>query len=320
MRCLVHRLAYICLFSGHAWLQSLACSSESRTNTHTVASTTSSTRWLPLFFFFFVLFSFFQLCFFLFFLFSFILFPLHVPFPVSRPWLSFVIFHSFSILFRFSSDRFFPFFSRFVLICFFLVFFLSRMFSDFFSRAFYVIQTSILSILRTIRFVHVFISTCFFSSNHKTHTTTINRASMLSSNIYHIASQRIQPCTKRRSTHVPIRVRQRKQADRVDESQHVVEHLVCRSLCRRNQWRYRNLPSQKKTISTSSWWCAKHLVLICFQCQRDTSTTFFLYLYDACIRRPGYFSWSMELLAFASCQFAPSSGPPCPLHARCFVL
>ena len=44
-------------------------------------------------------------------------------------------------------------------------------------------------------------------------------ASMLSS-IYHSTAQRNQPCTKQRSTYVPIRARQRKQADRVSKNQH----------------------------------------------------------------------------------------------------
>ena len=50
------------------------------------------------------------------------------------------------------------------------------------------------------------------------------RASMLSSSIYHSTAQRNQPCTKQRSTYVPIRVRQWKQADSVGDSQDVVEH------------------------------------------------------------------------------------------------
>ena len=47
--------------------------------------------------------------------------------------------------------------------------------------------------------------------------------SMLSLRIYrkHSTAQRNQPCTKQQSKYAPIRARQRKQADRVGESQHV---------------------------------------------------------------------------------------------------
>ena len=41
----------------------------------------------------------------------------------------------------------------------------------------------------------------------------------------HSTAQCNQPCTKQQTKYVPIRARQRKQADRVGESQHVVEHF-----------------------------------------------------------------------------------------------
>ena len=42
----------------------------------------------------------------------------------------------------------------------------------------------------------------------------------------HSSAQHNQPCTKQQTKYVPIRARQRKQADRVGESQHVVEHFI----------------------------------------------------------------------------------------------
>ena len=63
-------------------------------------------------------------------------------------------------------------------------------------------------------------------SQNSTPSSYEGSASMLPSSIYRRSTaQRNQPCTKQRSTHVPVRVRQRKQADRLGESKHIVEHL-----------------------------------------------------------------------------------------------
>ena len=71
---------------------------------------------------------------------------------------------------------------------------------------------------------------------------------MLSS-IYNSTAQRNQPCTKQRSAYVPIRVRQRKQADRVCKSQHVDEYLQLAVFSKPTK--NRNLLGQKKTITSS---------------------------------------------------------------------
>ena len=68
---------------------------------------------------------------------------------------------------------------------------------------------------------------------------------MLSLSIYrkHTKARRNQPCTNQQRNYVPTRARQRKQADRVDEREHVVEHLHS-SLRSQNERRNRNLPGK----------------------------------------------------------------------------
>ena len=63
----------------------------------------------------------------------------------------------------------------------------------------------------------------------------------------HNTSQLNPPCTKQQSKYAPIRARQRKQADRVGESQRLVEHLYS-SPCSQNEPRNRTLPGLQITL------------------------------------------------------------------------
>ena len=133
---------------------------------------------------------------------------------------------------------------------------------------------------------------------------------MLSSSIYHSTAQRNQPCTKQRSKYVPIRVRQPKQADKAGESQHAVEHLFAA----------RNVFSKSTKKSESA-----RPTPLRPQAAGDLRTIF-LHSFPISIRyntrlSPSYifarcmhaafrlFWWRAELLAFASRQLAPTSGP-----------
>ena len=153
-------------------------------------------------------------------------------------------------MFRYSLDKFFNVFSELFSPIFF--------FAVLFFWAFFYYQVRI-SIKRP---VCAYLWIWFFCSNHKSPPSSYSYG-MLSSSIYHSTAQRNQPCTKQRSTYTPIKVRQRKQADRVGESQHVVEHLFCNTLCSQNRWRIETCPA-KKTYTTTrscSCWCAKDWLL-----------------------------------------------------------
>ena len=112
------------------------------------------------------------------------------------------------------------------------------------------------------------------------------------------------------SKYVPIRVRQRKQADRVDESQHMSSIYTVR-LSSQNERRNRNLPGQPKDTSTHTALvrCAKDfLPLVSVSIIRLTTLLFLAFLFYAirtCMRRPGCCTGTHELLAFASRQFPP---------------
>ena len=100
---------------------------------------------------------------------------------------------------------------------------------------------------------------------------------MLSSSIYrnHSSVQRNQPCTKQQSKDVQTRTRQRKQADRAGESQHVG------SLCSRNERRNRICPAYRSIQSLTppqsslvfSWRDARRICLF-FQSQLDKAQLF----------------------------------------------
>ena len=65
----------------------------------------------------------------------------------------------------------------------------------------------------------------------------------------HSTAQRIQPCTKQRRTYAPIRLRQRKQADRVGESQRVVEHLFAARCVTKSNEEIEICPAQNKNCN-----------------------------------------------------------------------
>ena len=110
---------------------------------------------------------------------------------------------------------------------------------------------------------------------------------MMSSSIYVPRAHNItvhQPCTRQQSKYMPIRARQCEPADRVGESQHLVEHSYS-SPCFQKERRHRNLPGLKKTklfvivgalgISNSSvfylesWICLSVYLAFCFlPCER----------------------------------------------------
>ena len=123
---------------------------------------------------------------------------------------------------------------------------------------------------------------------------------MLSLSIYrkHTRARRNQPCTNQQRNYVPTRARQRKQADRVGEREHVVEHLHS-SLRFQNERRNRNLPGKNMQPLTRQqlklMWRAKNSPL--FPISRKYKTSFSLrhfYLFLTCMRLPGCFhgAWS----------------------------
>ena len=125
------------------------------------------------------------------------------------------------------------------------------------------------------------------------------------------AQQRNQPCTKQRSTDVPVRVRQRKQPDRGGESS-----SICGSLFS-NPAEKSNLPGGAKEMYDH-----KQLVMIrealAFRCY---ILIYLSYIFVRCMHAAsGLFSWSMELLAFACRQFARTVIMDlCPLHSHGYV-
>ena len=132
-----------------------------------------------------------------------------------------------------------------------------------------------------------------------------------SSSIYHISTaQRNQPCTKERSTYVPIRVRQRKQADRVGESQHVVEHLqlavFSKPTNKSKSVTRKNIQPQASGEAGRIWvyfWRRYNLNTIVHS---SFSVVFRTYPYICmiwCMHAAFELFWSMELLAFASRLF-----------------
>ena len=124
---------------------------------------------------------------------------------------------------------------------------------------------------------------------------------MLSLSIYrkHTKARRNQPCTNQQRNYVPTRARQRKQADRVDEREHVVEHLHS-SLRSQNERRNRNLPGKNIQPLTRQQlklvWRANNSPL--FPISRKYKTTFFSpsFLCISYMHAASWlFSWSMEL-------------------------
>ena len=118
-----------------------------------------------------------------------------------------------------------------------------------------------------------------------------------SSSIYHISTaQRNQPCTKERSTYVPTRVRQRKQADRVGESQHVVERLsAARCVVLKTNKEIETCPAKKDTRRQAAG-DARRICLYLRpislpRMMHDTTLSFLFrtYSYDPCMLRPGCF-------------------------------
>ena len=95
------------------------------------------------------------------------------------------------------------------------------------------------------------------------------------------------------------------QTSRVGEGQHVFEHLILQfavfSKPRRNQ----NLPRVQKLRPQAAGDDASRICLH-FHSQCDTLIYMFLWRMHAAF---GLFYWIMELLAFASRQFAPKYGP-----------
>ena len=120
----------------------------------------------------------------------------------------------------------------------------------------------------------------------------------------HSTAQRNQPCTKQRSTYVPIRARQRKQADRVGKSQHVVELLQLDM--------FSNPANKSKSVEAKKNYDHKKLVMMMregFALVPNLKTTILhsslsfvqIDAYDACMRRLGSFagawrSWHLQVV------------------------
>ena len=143
---------------------------------------------------------------------------------------------------------------------------------------------------------------------------------MLSSSIYISIAQRNQPCTKQRTTYVPIRVRQRKQTDRLGESQHVVEHLSAACCVLKTNEEIESAWPQE-LYNHKLLVMREGITFIYFQSQYDTTLLFLFrtYLYDACVRRQGCFveHGALGILRVVSLHLILDL---CPLHSRCFVL
>ena len=112
--------------------------------------------------------------------------------------------------------------------------------------------------------------------------------------------------TMPQSKYVPIRVRQRKHAAKVGESQHAVEHL------------YNTLQTKKsksarptKIYNYSQRWCDARRIRLSFDLNKIHTLLFFAALLFLLVRisymheASGLLSWSIEHLALATCQFAP---------------
>ena len=109
---------------------------------------------------------------------------------------------------------------------------------------------------------------------------------------------------KQQSKHAPIRARQCKQADRVGSSQHVVEYLYS-SLCSQNKRRNRNLPRGLQKCTTIH----KNGGLAGVMLEGFARTLLYLSVLSISSMHSAswLFSWTRELLAFASHQFAPKT-------------
>ena len=111
-------------------------------------------------------------------------------------------------------------------------------------------------------YVHGFFYLPLLLKPQKKHTQLLELACCRASTLpQHSTAQRSQPCTEQRSTHAPIRERQqRKQADRIGDSQHVVEH---RKSVRSKKTYGHKQPNDARRIRR----------LNCFQSQYDTTLT-----------------------------------------------
>ena len=101
------------------------------------------------------------------------------------------------------------------------------------------------------------------------------------------------------SKYAPIRARQRKQADRVGSSQQVVEHLQHAVRCvlyeRKKSKSARPTKKHNHLFTKQLSWC--DVPGVCLSVLSISSMH----------RASGLFSWTMELLTFASRQFAPKT-------------
>ena len=171
-------------------------------------------------------------------------------------------------------------------------------------------------------FVQFYFLTRFFRSNHKK---------------AHPAPRAIIPCSCRASTTAQhsasqsamheaakhVRADQNattEQADRVGESQHVVEHLYS-SLCCQHPRTNRNLPGKKHTHNHKKLVMREGFAFSCFQSQYHTiqrySCSFVqIDVYDACVRNRGRFpgAWSSWHLQVVSWHLINDM---CPLHSHC---
>ena len=140
---------------------------------------------------------------------------------------------------------------------------------------------------------------------------------MLSPSIYHSTAERDQPSTKHRSTCVPFRVRQRKQADRVGASMSSSIYLQFAAFSKQKK-KSKSAPPKNNT-TTSRGWYEKDLPIFPISTRYNTLLSL-SYIFLWCKRASsGLLFWSMQLLAFASRQFAPNLDL-CPLHSHCCVL
>ena len=105
-------------------------------------------------------------------------------------------------------------------------------------------------------------------------------------------------------------MRQRKRADRVGESQHVVEHLQLDVFSNPSK-KSKSAVAQKKRLTTSSWW---YITRKGFSCISNTALflLFRTYSYDACVQRldcfPGtWSSWHLQVVSLHLLNYGPLS-------------
>ena len=114
--------------------------------------------------------------------------------------------------------------------------------------------------------------------------------------------------TKPQSKYVPIRVRQRKQADRVGEGQHihVVEHLYSALFPKRTKKSKSARPTAITNYSHSASVMRERSAFSFDLSKIQHSSLSVFSMFRACMRRPSCYPGAWSSLGFASHQFAPN--------------